>query len=139
MPMITVRYVTPEPRPDLPEQIAALATRLAAIHLGKRPEVTAVLVDPAAPGSWFVAGQDLTQLGLITAGTNVKAETAAFIRPPLPACRTCSVRSMRKAMSSCRRWMGTPTATAGEPRALAGLKATQAGPKQYGRGVMTPP
>ena len=88
MPMITVRYVTPEPRPDLPEQIATLATRLAVDHLGKRPEVTAVLVEPAAPGSWFVAGQNPTQLGLsafwltitITAGTNVKAETAAFIR-----------------------------------------------------------
>ena len=88
MPMITVRYVTPEPRPDLSEQIAALATRLAANHLGKRPEVTAVLVEPAAPGSWFVAGQNPTQLGFsvfwltitITAGTNVKAETAAFIR-----------------------------------------------------------
>ena len=88
MPMITVQYVTPEPRPELPEQIAALATRLAADHLGKRPEVTAVLVEPAAPGSWFVAGQSLTQLGLcafwftitITAGTNVKAQTAAFVR-----------------------------------------------------------
>ena len=88
MPMVTIRYVTPELRPDLPEQIAALATRLAADHLSKRPEVTAVLVEPAAPGSWFVAGQNPTQLELsafwltitITAGTNVKAETAAFIR-----------------------------------------------------------
>ena len=88
MPMITVRYVTPEPRPELPEQIATLATRLAADHLGKRPEVTAVLVEPAAPGSWFVAREDPTRLGLsafwltitITAGTNVRAETAAFIR-----------------------------------------------------------
>jgi 4-oxalocrotonate tautomerase len=88
MPMIAVRYVTPEPGPDLPEQIAALATRLAANHLGKRSEVTAVLVESAAPGSWFVAGQNPTRLGLsafwltitMTAGTNVKAETAAFIR-----------------------------------------------------------
>lgn len=87
MPMITVRYVTPEPRPDLPEKVAALATRLAADRLGKKPDVTAVLVEPAAPGAWFVGGRRPAADGLsalwltiaVTAGTNVKAETEAFI------------------------------------------------------------
>jgi len=87
MPMITVRYVTPQPRPELRSQVAALAARLAAERLGKDPNVTAVLVETAEPESWFVAGQHPTDAGLsafwldikITAGTNVKADTAAFV------------------------------------------------------------
>ena len=87
MPMITVRYVTPRPGPDLCRQIAAAAARLAAAHLGKDPGVTAVLVEEAAPDSWFIAGSHPTDAGLaafwldvkITAGTNVKAETTAFV------------------------------------------------------------
>jgi 4-oxalocrotonate tautomerase len=88
MPMITVRYVTPQHRPELRAPIAALASRLAAEHLRKDPAVTAVLVEPADGGSWFVAGKHPTDDGLsafwldikITAGTNTKAETAAFVR-----------------------------------------------------------
>jgi 4-oxalocrotonate tautomerase len=87
MPMITVRYVTPQPRPELRGQVAALAARLAAERLGKDPHVTAVLVETAEPESWFVAGKHPTDAGLsafwldikITAGTNVKADTAAFV------------------------------------------------------------
>jgi 4-oxalocrotonate tautomerase len=86
--MITVRYVTPEPRPELRGEIAALAARLSAEHLGKDPGVTAVLVEPAEPESWFVAGKRPTDAGLsafwldikITAGTNTKGETTAFIK-----------------------------------------------------------
>lgn len=88
MPMITVRYVTPEARPELRKSVAALASRLAAEHLGKDPGITAVLVEPAAPENWFVAGENPALAGLsafwldikITAGTNVKGETAAFVR-----------------------------------------------------------
>ena len=88
MPMITIRYVTPEPRPRLRREIAELAARLGAETLGKDPGVTAVLVEPADPESWFVAGQSPTEAGLsafwldikITAGTNTKAETAAFVK-----------------------------------------------------------
>jgi len=87
MPMITVRYVTPQPRPELRGQVAALVARLAAEHLGKDPNVTAVLVETAEPESWFVAGRRATEAGLsafwldikITAGTNVKADTTAFV------------------------------------------------------------
>ena len=87
MPMITVRYVTLHPRPDLKREIAATASRLAATHLGKDPGVTAVLVEEVAAGSWFIAGELPTEAGLaafwldikITAGTNVKAETTAFV------------------------------------------------------------
>lgn len=87
MPMITIRYVTPGSRPELRGRIAALASRLAAEKLGKDPKVTAVLVEAADPEGWFVAGKNPTKDGLsafwldikITAGTNTKAETTAFI------------------------------------------------------------
>lgn len=88
MPMITLRYVTPTHRPELRESLAALAARLAADTLGKSRALTAVLVEPADPAGWFIAGQRPTEAGLsafwltitITAGTNTKAETARFVR-----------------------------------------------------------
>lgn len=88
MPMITVRYVTPARHPELRAAIAALAARLAAERLGKDPGVTAVLVEPADPEAWFVAGERPAAAGLsafwldvkVTAGTNTRAETAGFVR-----------------------------------------------------------
>lgn len=93
MPMITIRYVTPRPRLDLRGRIAALAAGLAAEHLGKDPGVTAVLAEEADPEGWFIAGRHPTEAGLsafwldikITAGTNLKAETTAFVRAAFPA------------------------------------------------------
>jgi len=62
---------------------------LGAERLGKDPGVTAVLVEPADSEGWFVAGRrpaledgkgafwlDIK----ITAGTNTKGETTAFVR-----------------------------------------------------------
>lgn len=88
MPMITLRYVTPRPRPELRREVAALAARLAAERLAKDPAVTAVLAEPADPEGWFVAGRRPAEEGLsafwldikVTSGTNTKAETAAFVR-----------------------------------------------------------
>ena len=88
MPMITVRYVTPSPRPELKADVARLASKLGAERLGKDPNVTAVLVEEADPKSWFIAGKRPTDDGLsafwldikITAGTNTKADTTAFVR-----------------------------------------------------------
>jgi 4-oxalocrotonate tautomerase len=85
--MITVRYVTPSPRPELRSRIAGIAAKLGAEKLGKDPDVTAVLVEAADPEGWFVAGKKPTDAGLsafwldvkITAGTNTKAETAGFV------------------------------------------------------------
>lgn len=87
MPMITVRYVTPTPRPELRDAVAALAAGLSAEHLKKDPGVTAVLVEPADPAGWTIAGAKPTAAGLsafwldikITAGTNLKAETTRFV------------------------------------------------------------
>jgi 4-oxalocrotonate tautomerase len=88
MPMITIRYVTPEPRPELRAEIAAFAARASAEALGKDPEVTAVLVEPAEPAAWFAGGARPAEAGLsafwldikITAGTNTRDETARFVR-----------------------------------------------------------
>jgi 4-oxalocrotonate tautomerase len=85
--MITVRYVTPQPQPELRSRIAQLASRLGAEKLGKDAGVTAVLVEEADPEGWFIAGKKPTEEGLsafwldikITAGTNVKGETTAFV------------------------------------------------------------
>jgi 4-oxalocrotonate tautomerase len=87
MPMITVRYVTPQEGEDLRPRIAALASRLSHEKLGKDPGVTAVLVEAANPDGWFIAGKRPTKAGLaafwldikITAGTNTKDETTAFV------------------------------------------------------------
>lgn len=95
MPMITVRYVTPQARPELRPQIAALAARLSAEHLGKDPTVTAVLVEAADPEGWFIAGRRPTEAGLaafwldikITAGTNIKTETTRFVQAAFASMR----------------------------------------------------
>lgn len=88
MPMITIRYITRADQADLRPSIAAAAAGWAAEYLGKDPMVTAVLVEPADPAGWYIAGRLPTADGLsafwldikITAGTNVKAETARFVR-----------------------------------------------------------
>ncbi|WP_426958216.1 tautomerase family protein [Muricoccus radiodurans] len=88
MPMITLRYASAEDAAALRPALAAEASRLAAEVLGKDPGVTAVLVEPADPATWFVAGRSLAEHGLsaywldikITAGTNTKGETARFVR-----------------------------------------------------------
>ncbi|MCR0981587.1 tautomerase family protein [Roseomonas populi] len=88
MPMITLRYATPDGRSVPRKALAELASRLAQERLGKDPAVTAVLVEPADPEGWFAGGRSLAEAGLsafwldikITAGTNTKAEMAAFLR-----------------------------------------------------------
>ena len=87
MPMIAVRYVTPEPRPELRGEVAELARSLGADVLGKDPNLTAVLVEEADPDGWFIAGERPARAGKaafwldikITEGTNNKAETTAFV------------------------------------------------------------
>lgn len=88
MPMISVRYVSPAPASDLRSEIAACVAHLSTVHLRKDPAVTAVLVEPADPGAWFIAGRPPARAGQsafwldikVTAGTNTKAETTAFVR-----------------------------------------------------------
>lgn len=86
MPMITIRYLQPGGT-DLRPAIAAAAAGWSSAHLGKDPGVTAVLVEPADPAGWYIAGSRPAEAGLaafwldikITAGTNLKAETTRFV------------------------------------------------------------
>ena len=88
MPMITVRYVTPQEGEDTRPRIAELAASPAHEKLGKDPGVTAVLVEAADPRGWFIAGKRPIEAGLaafwldikITAGTNTKDETSGFVK-----------------------------------------------------------
>lgn len=62
--------------------LAAELTQLTAIVLGKRPEVTAVLVELVP--QWFIGGVPVTQATAwlaisITAGTNTAEQKAAFV------------------------------------------------------------
>ena len=65
--------------------LARALTELTADALGKRPEVTAVLLHHHRPGQWFIGGvaaeaQPTAQLGIdITTGTNSADEKAAFV------------------------------------------------------------
>jgi 4-oxalocrotonate tautomerase len=86
MPMITVRYMTPENR-DLSEALAKCVAELAAEQLGKDRGVTAVLAERAAPSDWFIAGRRPAEEGLcafwvdikITEHSNIRAETRRFV------------------------------------------------------------
>lgn len=92
MPMITIRYIDPmvdkPASDDLKMAIAAAAADWAAEHLGKDKGVTAVLVEPAAPDGWFIAGRRPAEDGLsafwldikITGGTNLKTEMTKFVQ-----------------------------------------------------------
>ena len=65
--------------------LAQALTDLTAEVLGKRPEVTAVLLHHHQPGQWFIGGvaaeaQPTAQLSIdITTGTNSADEKAAFV------------------------------------------------------------
>lgn len=86
MPMITIRYIPPAGS-NLRAAIAAAAADWAKAYLNKDPGVTAVLVEPADPAGWYIAGSRPADAGLsafwldikITAGTNLKAETSRFV------------------------------------------------------------
>lgn len=83
MPTLTLK-----PAPGLePERCQALAralTTLTVDALGKRPQVTAVIIETLPAGCWFVGGQPVQRPTVwleisITAGTNTAEQKAAFI------------------------------------------------------------
>lgn len=87
MPMITVRFATPQPRAGLVEDVARAANKLSADLLHKDPSVTAVVVEEVDATRWFIADTSLEQHGLasvwldirIVDGTNTREQKAAFI------------------------------------------------------------
>jgi 4-oxalocrotonate tautomerase len=83
MPTLLLK-VSPLQNPARYRELASALTRLSTLHLGKREEVTAVLIDDLPAARWHVGGRDVLRPTAfleisITAGTNTEVEKAAFI------------------------------------------------------------
>lgn len=81
MPTLQLKLTPPLAAPAQ-AALAAELTQLTALALGKRPEVTAVLVELVP--QWFIGGEPVTQATAwlaisITAGTNTAEQKAAFV------------------------------------------------------------
>jgi 4-oxalocrotonate tautomerase len=87
MPIITVLVSPKDPVSDLEQRAAAIAVRASTERLGKRPELTAVVVRRIDPAHWFVGGPSLAAQGRssvfveikVVDGTNTKEQKEAFI------------------------------------------------------------
>lgn len=83
MPTLTLKVSPPQPA-ERHAALAAALTRITAETLGKRAEVTAVIVEEVDPGHWHIGGRALQQPSAwlaidITAGTNSAEQKASFI------------------------------------------------------------
>ncbi len=83
MPFILIRHSGPHLPDDRAQALVRAARDLVARSLGKRPEVTSVLLQPMGAGAWLV-GDGLparaAQLEVtVTAGTNDAAQKARFV------------------------------------------------------------
>ena len=83
MPTLQLK-ISPLQNPSRYAKLAAALTHLTAVHLGKRAEVTAVMIDDVPAARWHVGGRDVRGPTAflevsVTAGTNTAAEKAAFI------------------------------------------------------------
>jgi 4-oxalocrotonate tautomerase len=87
MPIIQMKYSTPQRHEPLEVKVAAKVSALSAEFLGKDPAVTAVIVEEIPAHQWFCGGRSLAEQGLasfwldikITDSTNTKDEKANFI------------------------------------------------------------
>jgi len=87
MPYLNIK-LSGEPSRELQDDVARTLTRLTAELLGKKPELTAVVVEQVAPERWFTGGTSLALKGgssfyldiTITGGTNTRHHKAAYIR-----------------------------------------------------------
>jgi 4-oxalocrotonate tautomerase len=88
MPTLTLKISRPQNAvvvaTALPYKAVAQAlSRLTALHLRKRPEVTAVMIDELPAGQWHIGGEPVQSPTVyleisITQGTNTSAHEAAF-------------------------------------------------------------
>jgi len=83
MPTLNLK-IAPLQSPERYQALARALTALTAELLGKRAEVTAVLIDDLPAARWYVGGQDVQRPTAmleisITQGTNTAAQKAAFI------------------------------------------------------------
>jgi len=83
MPTLQLK-ISPLQNPSRYRTLAAALTRLTAELLGKRAEVTAVMIDDLPAACWYVGGTDVQRPTAfleisITQGTNTAQQKAAFI------------------------------------------------------------
>lgn len=83
MPTLQLK-VSPLQNPSRYRALAHALTQLTALHLGKRPEVTAVMIDDVPAARWHIGGSDVEGPTAfleisITAGTNTAQEKDAFV------------------------------------------------------------
>lgn len=83
MPTLNLK-VAPLQNPERYQQLARSLTSLTGQLLGKRREVSAVIIEDLPAARWYVGGEDLRRPTAlleicITAGTNTSDEKAAFI------------------------------------------------------------
>lgn len=84
MPTLQLKLSPPQPAERL-QVLARRLTDLTANVLGKRREVTAVVIEELWPGRWFIGGRNPGQATAlleirVTEGTNTAEEKEAFVR-----------------------------------------------------------
>lgn len=84
MPTLSLK-IAPLQNPDRYQALATALTQLTADLLGKRPEVTAVVIDDLPTGRWWVGATEVSGATAwleisITAGTNTEQQKARFIQ-----------------------------------------------------------
>lgn len=92
MPYLHIR-LSEEVTPALADRVATTMTQITADQLGKRPEVTAVVVEQVPAPFWFIGARSLDATGrrsfhldiTVTDGTNTKQQKAAFVREAFAA------------------------------------------------------
>ena len=83
MPTLTLK-IAPLQNPERYASLARALTQITARTLGKRPEVTAVVIEDMAQAQWYVGGRPVEHATAlleisITKGTNTPIEKEAFI------------------------------------------------------------
>lgn len=86
MPILHVQ-VSAQRSPELSERITEALLELTSRVLGKRRDLTAVVIDYVDPRDWFIAGKSLTELEKssfyfdvkVVDETNTKAEKARYV------------------------------------------------------------
>lgn len=83
MPTLTLKLAAPQDR-ERDQALATALTSITADTLGKRAEVTAVLIEELPVARWFIGAQPVQRPTAlleisITAGSNTAAQKAAFI------------------------------------------------------------
>lgn len=87
MPILSVK-VSATKTPELTQQISAILLDLTTRILGKKPELTSIVIDYVDPHDWFVGGATLAAQGKssfyfdvkVTDETNDKSQKAQYIR-----------------------------------------------------------